>query len=74
MYPEIDSSNIPHGWASVPIKVVGSGADTMCQMVAGSLALKASESWKTLQGETDKTGLDTIAPVTGWLIYEKIDD
>ena len=40
-------------------------------MIAGSLGITGSSSGRLL--ENGETGLDTLQPVAGWLIFEKLE-
>ncbi|CEJ90243.1 hypothetical protein VHEMI06039 [[Torrubiella] hemipterigena] len=60
-YPYINSSDIPLGFASVPVKLHTEPELTECTMVAGSMSIRARS--------THQTG-DTVQPVSGWMMYE----
>ena len=71
-YHTIDMSQIPPGFAGVPVTVDDNGYVYMARMVAGSVAIRAtkSEEWKESGGE----GEDTLAPEVGWWMFKVKDD
>ncbi|KAH7094535.1 hypothetical protein FB567DRAFT_510416 [Paraphoma chrysanthemicola] len=64
----VDTSDIPAGFASVPVKVDDNGTVHNTKMVAGSLGIAASESGE--KGETGEGKLDSVRSLSGWLMYE----
>jgi hypothetical protein len=69
-YHRVDIDQIPPGFGSVPVHVDDNGHKYETTMVAGSLGIKGVSSGKPLQN--GQTGLDTMQPVTGWLIFENV--
>ncbi|KAF2833918.1 hypothetical protein CC86DRAFT_16634 [Ophiobolus disseminans] len=68
IYHTVETSDIPSGFASVPVLVNDNGTIHRTKMVAGSLAISAVKS-----GDKDKNGeekLDTLKNLTGWVMYE----
>jgi hypothetical protein len=84
VYYRIDSTDIPPGFASVPVKVDDNGHEYDTIMVAGSVGIKVTSSgelltpmrrWRyggqTRLEEEPTVGLDTVQPESGWWIFEK---
>lgn len=68
IYHTVKTSDIPSGFASVPVLVDDNGTIHRTKMVAGSLGISAVKS-----GDKDKHGeekLDTLKNLTGWVMYE----
>lgn len=63
---------IPHGYASVPVKLDDNGIITNAEMVAGSIGMKVSSSGTDLADGL--TGLDTLQPRSGWCMYEVMSE
>jgi Domain of unknown function (DUF4419) len=83
-FQRIDISKIPGGFASVPVKVDDNGTIYWTKMVAGSMGMKGTSSGQVLDESyqhygnisptlEDNIGLDSIQPLTGWLMYEDKD-
>ncbi|OJJ47399.1 hypothetical protein ASPZODRAFT_132383 [Penicilliopsis zonata CBS 506.65] len=73
-YYKLDTDRIPPGYSSVPVDVTDEvGVKHDMVMVAGILGVHASSSGQPLEEAEapEETGLDTIQPVAGWLMYEK---
>ena len=70
-YGRIDSESIPPGYGTVPVHVDDDGHEFDTIMIAGSLEITGSSSGRLL--ENGETGLDTLQPVAGWLIFEKLE-
>jgi hypothetical protein len=71
-YHTIGTSKIPCGFASVPVLVDDDGVMHRTKMVAGSLGMSVGKS-----GEVDEKGeemLDTLANLTGWVMFEVKED
>jgi len=71
-FHSIDTSDIPSGFASVPVLVDDNGILHRTKMVAGSLGIQAEKS-----GDVDDAGeqkLDTLRNLTGWFMYEVKDE
>ncbi|KAL9590165.1 MAG: hypothetical protein Q9203_001019 [Teloschistes exilis] len=64
-YHQVDSSDVPPGYSSVPVIVDDNGDEFGATMIAGSVGMKYSSS----SGET--SGLDTLQPESGWFMFEK---
>ena len=69
-YHKIETTDVPPGWASVPVELNDNGAITKCGMAAGLVGMKLSTSGKDLHKRSGEKGLDTITPVSGWWMYE----
>jgi len=67
-YHRVDTSEIPPGYASVPVLLNDNGLEYHAEMIAGSLGMMISSSG--LQCEDGETGVDTIQPGSGWCMYE----
>ncbi|OJI97963.1 hypothetical protein ASPVEDRAFT_79635 [Aspergillus versicolor CBS 583.65] len=94
----VDTSDIPSGFASVPVTVKAEGREYEAMMVAGLIGIQATSSGAMLDGTrdhkdsnayrydededskpiaysisppTEEPGLDSIQPLSGWLMYEK---
>ena len=65
----LDSNSIPPGYVTVPVHVNDDGHEFDTIMITGSLGITGSSSGRLL--ENGETGLDTLQPVAGWLIFEK---
>ncbi|KAI1802729.1 hypothetical protein F4811DRAFT_554569 [Daldinia bambusicola] len=77
----IDMKDMPNAFCSVPVTVDDNGVTHKTRMVAGSIGLAVSSSGELLELESsffkigksklsDKTGLDTLQPISGWWMYE----
>jgi hypothetical protein len=82
-YSQIDIEKIPAGFASVPVKVDDNGTKYNTKMIAGSFGIQATSSGQQTDSdngrpdpeykptsETEGTGLDSLQPATGWIMYE----
>lgn len=69
-YPTVDMTDIPNGWAAVPVKVIQGGHEYSTRMVAGSLGILATTSEGAQEERKDKVELDSIRSFSGWLMYE----
>ncbi|RDW92300.1 hypothetical protein BP5796_01694 [Coleophoma crateriformis] len=72
-YHRIDTTDIPQGYVSVPVKVVDRGNEYNTHMIAGSVAIDLTSSGDTVEacnGKTGVVGLDTLQPVSGWWIFK----
>ena len=65
-YHRIDTVDVPPGYSSVPVKV--NGDVFMSRLIAGSVGIKYTSSGN--EAANGMTGLDTLQPETGWMIYE----
>lgn len=70
-YHQVDSSDVPQGFLSVPVKINDNGFELAALMIAGSVGISASSSGEKLAAEDDKIGNDTIAPASGWWMFAK---
>jgi hypothetical protein len=61
-YHRVDTSDIPTGFASVPVKVDGNGTEYHTKMLAGAIGIRATSS-----GDSK---LDTIQSLSGWFMFE----
>ncbi|KAL3482859.1 hypothetical protein BJX62DRAFT_231393 [Aspergillus germanicus] len=61
---KVDMENVPSGFASVPVKVNDNGTVYKTMMLAGLVGIQATSTG---------TGLDTVQPVAGWWMYEKMN-
>jgi len=73
-YHRIETSDVPPGWASVPVELNDNGYKIPCTMVAGLVGTRASSSGKDLHERPGETGLDTLSAVSGWGMYERKTD
>jgi Domain of unknown function (DUF4419) len=73
-YHCIETTDVPPGWASVPVKLDDDGNITWTVMVAGSVGMKVTSSGKDLHERPGETGLDTLSVESGWWMYEKLSD
>ena len=55
----------------MPVHVNNDGHKFDTIIIAGSLGITGSSTGRLL--ETEETGLDTLQPVAGWLISEKLE-
>lgn len=69
-YYNISSPDVPSGYLTVPVKVDDNGDEFDAEMVAGSVGMICSSSGD--EDEEGLVGLDTVEPMSGWWIYEKI--
>lgn len=70
-YHRIETSDVPPGYAAVPVEIYDNGRITDAQMVAGSVGMRLSSSGLKLDGNCeDDTGIDTIQPGSGRWMYE----
>lgn len=61
MFHIVDTDKIPRGYSSVPVKLDDNGVEYDTDMLAGMVGIHAGSE-----------GLDTIQPVSGWWMYEKV--
>jgi hypothetical protein len=61
-YHRVDTSDIPNGFASVPVKVDDNGTAYHTKMLAGAIGIRATSS-----GDSK---LDTIQSLSGWFMFE----
>lgn len=59
----VDTDKIPAGYSSVPVKLDDNGREYDTNMLAGMVGIHAGSE-----------GLDTIQPVSGWWMYEKVSE
>lgn len=59
----VDTDKIPAGYSSVPVKLDDNGREYDTNMLAGMVGIHAGAE-----------GLDTIQPVSGWWMYEKVSE
>lgn len=69
-YSSIDIKTVPQGYSSVPVKLEDNGEEIESLMVAGSIGIKGRSSGKAM--ENGDVGLDSLQPVSGWGIFEKL--
>ena len=69
-YSRIGTNDVPNGYSSVPVKVDDNGYEFGAMMYAGSTAFKGTSSGRPL--DNGEVGLDTVQPVTGWWMFEKV--
>ncbi|CAJ2509861.1 Uu.00g057610.m01.CDS01 [Anthostomella pinea] len=62
-------SQLPSGFTKVPVTLLDDGVAIPTEMVAGSVAIKASRPEETLRAERGG-GNDTIQPEIGWFMYK----
>jgi hypothetical protein len=75
-YHLVDTAEIPAGSASVPVTVNDNGVIYHTKMLAGSVGIEAKRSGSSINEENadqqgkQRSGLDTIQPVSGWIMFE----
>lgn len=69
-YYSVQSRDVPSGYLTVPVKVDDNGDEFDAEMVAGSTGTICSSSGE--ETEEGLAGLDTVEPLSGWWMYEKI--
>ncbi|CAN9265040.1 unnamed protein product [Alternaria alternata] len=67
-YHDVDISNIPNGFASVPVLVDDNGKEYKTKMIAGSLGIKVTGKDNSQAGTEEK--LDSLQSLSGWMMYE----
>ena len=67
-YHDVDISDIPNGFASVPVLVDDNGKEYKTKMIAGSLGIKVTEKGNSQAGAEEK--LDSLQSLSGWMMYE----
>ncbi|KAE8130798.1 hypothetical protein BDV38DRAFT_289316 [Aspergillus pseudotamarii] len=70
LYHRVDTSDIPCGFASVPVKVNDHGDEYNTRMVADLVGIQANSSADD-QRPRQNTSLNFIQPVSGWWMYEE---
>lgn len=78
LYHRVETTDIPSGFAFVPVTVDDNGTIYNTKMIAGSVGIQASSSGQMLSERNNRgtdeamaaPGLDTLQPVTGWWMYE----
>lgn len=72
-YSRIDTSDIPIGCVSVPVKVNDNGCELKTSMVAGMVGIEAKSgaNTKVFDGEPVK---DSIQPFSGWWMFEELSE
>lgn len=68
-YHQVDSSDVPKGFSSVPVKIDDNGFELDALMIAGSVGISVTSSGEKLAAEDDRIGNDTFAPVSGWWMF-----
>lgn len=71
VYHQVDSSDVPEGFSSVPVKIDDNGLELDALMIAGSVGISVTSSGEKLAAEGDKIGNDTFAPASGWWMFAK---
>ena len=66
-YHEVKSTKVPAAFTSVPVKIDDNGDMVPAIFVAGLVGIR----WSNSEGNS-KSGLDTISPVSGWWMFEKL--
>ena len=82
LYHRVDTNDIPEGYVSLPVTVDDNGVIHKSRMVAGSVGIQLRSSGLPVdESQVGNHGpggypvnLDTIQPVSGWWIYEIVDD
>ncbi|KAE8418953.1 hypothetical protein BDV36DRAFT_252703 [Aspergillus pseudocaelatus] len=72
LYHRVNTSDIPCGFASVPVKVNDNGDEYNTRMVAGLVGIQATSSADDRRPRQN-TSLSSIQPVSGWWMYEERD-
>lgn len=70
-YHQVDSSDVPEGFSSVPVKIDDNGFELDALMIAGSVGINVTSSGEKLAAEDNKVGNDTFAPASGWWMFAK---
>ncbi|KUJ13273.1 uncharacterized protein LY89DRAFT_687443 [Mollisia scopiformis] len=74
-YHRLETTEIPPGWASVPVMLDYYGVDIPCSMVAGSVGIRLRSSGNDfIKSGFNDTDFDTISIESGWWIYEGMND
>jgi hypothetical protein len=79
-YNRVDTSDIPNGYAGVPVLIDDNGVEIKSRMVAGSVGILATSSGQPLDRPAwnstvdEETGLDSLQPVSGWWMFKVTDD
>jgi Domain of unknown function (DUF4419) len=86
LYHRVNTNNIPGGFTSVPVKVDDNCHVHDTIMVAGSVGIQVTSSGKLLDEQpyystrsnapappSGEPGPDSLQPVSGWWMYEKVD-
>lgn len=71
VYHQVESSDVPVGFSSVPVKIDDNGFELDALMIAGSVGISVTSSGEKLAAEDNKIGNDTFAPVSGWWMFAK---
>ena len=64
----VDTTDIPQGWASVPIKVDDNGYKYDAEMLAGHVSMRHSKSGLLMIDGNPVN--DTVQPEAGWFMYK----
>lgn len=70
-YSKVDIKDVPPGYGSVPVHINDNGNEFETKMIAGSVGIRGTSSGRPLQD--GETGLDTLQPMSGWMIYRRVD-
>lgn len=68
-YGSFDMTDMPRGYATVPIKCNDNGYEFDAVMLAGFVGIKCSSSGEKTAEE--QVGLDTVQAESGWLMFER---
>ncbi|GAB7343289.1 hypothetical protein MBLNU457_1343t1 [Dothideomycetes sp. NU457] len=69
-YHVISGGGVPSGYLSVPAKINDNGREFKAELFAGSVGMKCTSSE---QQSTAAAAIDTVSPLTGWWVYEKLE-
>lgn len=71
VYHQVDSTDVPEGFTSVPVKINDNGSELEALMIAGSVGINVTSSGEKHTAEDNKIGNDTFAPASGWWMFAK---
>jgi hypothetical protein len=70
-YHRVDLSDIPNGFASVPVKVDDNGTIYHTKMLAGAIGIQATSSGDSgTEDEGEEKKLDSLQSLSGWFMFE----
>lgn len=80
-YHAVSGDNVPSGYLTVPAKIIDNGREFNVQLCAGSVGMQCTSSGQPStapfmtfgQQRTAVVGIDTVSPLTGWWVYEKLE-
>lgn len=70
-YHRIETTDVPAGWASLPVELDNDGNIIPCMMIAGLVGKQYTSSGTEVHNRPGETGLDTVSVISGWWMYER---